>query len=450
MIEEVRLPEISENVDSGEVIEVLVKNGDHIEKEQSVAELETEKAAFEVPSPVKGRVTEVNISQGDKVKVGQTLIKVDTEAEAEQKPPQQPREEPEQQQSGRGPTGGPAGAKAEEPQPTAGGSQAPQQPAPGAEAGFEAEEPPAKGEGSEPVPAAPSVRQLARELGVDIHRVPGTAEAGRISAEDVKAYARRVIAGRALPAAPGPVEARPLPDFEKWGSIERRGITATRRKIAETLSYTWSSVPQVTQYDRADITALEESRKARGKDEHGKSKLTITAIALKVAALALREYPKFNASFDPQANQIIYKKYIHISVAVETDRGLLVPVLRDADKKSIPQLSYELAELAQKARKHKISPDEMVGGNFTVSNLGGIGGTNFAPIIYWPQMAILGLARAVLRPCCRNGRVEPRLILPLSLSYDHRIIDGAEGLFFIRWIADRLENPLFLALEGAG
>ncbi|MEJ2648288.1 MAG: 2-oxo acid dehydrogenase subunit E2 [Sedimentisphaerales bacterium] len=393
MIEEVRLPEISENVESGDVIQVLVKAGDFIEKEQSIVELETEKAAFEVPSPVKGKVTEVNMKEGDTVKVNQVIIKVDTEAETSERP-----REPEQKGT------------------------------------VEKQE------------AAPSVRQLARELGIDIRRVTGTEEGGRISAADVKEYAKNMIAGQ--PAKSAHVKGKTLPDFTKWGETERKQITVTRRKISETLSYTWSNVPQVTQYDQADITNLEESRKLYSKKAgQENAKLTITSIALKVAALAMKEFPKFNSSFDSERNEIIYKKYFNISVAVETDRGLLVPVIRDVNKKSIVELSEELNSLAEKARQHKVTPEEMVGGNFTISNLGGIGGTNFAPIIYWPQVAILGISRAAHQLHYINGSFQPRFILPLSISYDHRIIDGVEGLLFIRWVAQRLQNPLLLSLD---
>ena len=427
MIEEVRLPEISENVESGDVIQVFVKVGDFIEKEQSLVELETEKAAFEVPSPVKGKVTEVNMKEGDKVQVSQVILKVDTEAKAGEKPKES---EPEKVE------------KKESPKPA---EEIKQSVMKNVEMPKESEEL-AETSNIVPVPAAPSVRQLARELGIDIHKVTGSEEGGRISADDVKEYAKNIISGHVI--KPSQVKSNPLPDFSKWGEIEREQITVTRRKISETLSYTWSNVPQVTQYDQADITNLEESRKLYlKKSGENNSKLTITSIVLKVAALALKEFPKFNSSFDLEKNEIIHKKYIHISVAVETNRGLLVPVIRDADKKSIVQLSEELNDLAEKTRQHKVTPDEMVGGNFTISNLGGIGGTNFAPIIYWPQVAILGISRASHQLCYVNGSFEPRVILPLSLSYDHRIIDGAEGLIFVRWIAQHLENPLLLALD---
>lgn len=453
MIKEVTLPEISENVSSGEVIQILVKVGDFIKEEQALVQLETEKASFDVPSPVKGKVVEVAIKEGQEVQVGQVLLKVDTEADPskeEAKPAEKPKpKEPEK----------PAEEKKEEPKQEKKEEAAAEEPS-SPEPAEEAQEPePVKPAAEEPgdrkaqvsadaVPAAPSVRQLARELGVDITRIKGSGPGGRLSADDVKQYAKGIISGKPAASQAAPVEARPLPDFSKWGKIEREKVSVTRRKIAETLSYTWSHIPQVTQYDQADVTALEQFRKEYGPAvEKAGGKLTVTSILLKVAALALKEFPKFNATFDPEANEIIYKKYYHISVAVDTDRGLLVPVIRDADQKSILRLSVELTELAQKTRDRKVSPDEMMGGNFTLSNLGGIGGTYFAPILYWPQAAILGIARAVQQPRYIDGQLQMRMILPLSLSYDHRIIDGAEGARFIRWIAKRLENPFLTALQ---
>jgi pyruvate dehydrogenase E2 component (dihydrolipoamide acetyltransferase) len=439
MIEEVRLPEISENVDTGDVIKVLVKPGDFVEKEQSLVELETEKAAFEVPSPVKGKVVEVKISNGDKIKVGQVIVTVDTEAKPGEQAKPQEKEQPKPEKKGPEP----------EPPPRAETvKQKPRKPEPRKEVSKPEpqeetiEEPKA---GQQALPAAPSVRQLARDLGVDISKVSGTGPAGRISAEDVKNYVKVTISGGIVPQAS--VQYRALPDFAKWGDIERHKVTVTRKKIADTLTYTWANVPQVTQYDKADITNLEEFRREySNKVQQAGGKLTVTSILLKVVASALKEFPVFNASYDAAAEEIIYKKYCHISVAVDTDRGLLVPVVRDVDNKSILELSVELSQLAEKTRQHKVMPDEMVGGNFTISNLGGIGGTYFAPIIYWPQAAILGVARAVRQPVYINGVCEPRLILPLSLSYDHRIIDGVQGLRFIRRIAESLEKPFLLTL----
>jgi pyruvate dehydrogenase E2 component (dihydrolipoamide acetyltransferase) len=445
MVEEVRLPEISENVETGEVIDVLVKVGDFIELEQSVVELETEKAVFEVPSTAKGKVVEINVEQGQEVKVGQTLVKVDTEAQPGQEkaaPAEKP--EPEDKEPAvekKAPEKPPAKKKApeaEKKRPTPEPEQAEQE--------EKKEAAPAAAAAS----ASPTVRQLARELGININEVTGSGPGGRISADDVKRHAKSLIAG--APVARPARESRALPDFTKWGDIERKAMTATRRKIADTLSYTWSNVPQVTQYDQADITAMEEFRSQYSqKVEQAGGKLTITSILLKVVASALEEFPIFNASVDEERQEIIYKKYFNVAVAVDTNRGLLVPVIRDVDKKSILELSVELTQLAEKAREHKVAPEDMVGGNFTISNLGGIGGTNFAPIIYWPQAAILGIARARQQPLYINGRFEPRLTLPISLSYDHRIIDGAEGLRFLRWIVTALEKPFLLAVqEGSG
>jgi pyruvate dehydrogenase E2 component (dihydrolipoamide acetyltransferase) len=445
MVEEVRLPEISENVESGEVIDILVKVGDFIELEQSVVELETEKAVFEVPSTAKGKVVEINVEQGQDVKVGQTLVKVDTEARPGQEKAA-PAEKPAIKEKEPA-----AEKKAPEKQPTKEKTPVAGKKRPIPEA--EPAEPVEQKEAAPPAaaaPASPAVRQLARELGVNINEVTGSGPSGRISADDVKRHAKNLIDG--APIASPAKESRALPDFTKWGDIEKKAMTATRKKIADTLSYTWSNVPQVTQYDQSDITALEEFRKQYSqKVEQAGGKLTITSILLKVVALAIKEFPIFNASLDAERQEIIYKKYFNVAVAVDTDRGLLVPVIRDVDKKSILKLSVELTRLAEQAREHKVAPEDMVGGNFTISNLGGIGGTNFAPIIYWPQAAILGVARARQQPFYINGRFEPHLTLPLSLSYDHRVIDGAEGLRFLRWIATALEKPFLLAIqEGPG
>jgi pyruvate dehydrogenase E2 component (dihydrolipoamide acetyltransferase) len=436
MIEEIRLPEISENVDSGDVIRLLVKIGDRIEVDQPVVELETEKASFEVPSPVKGKVVEISVKEGQNVKVGQVLLKVDTEAAQEVKPAEPAPETQEAKPPAEEPPREEKAPPKETPKP------APPEPQAAARRRPHAEKPGPSG----PVAAAPSVRQLARELGIDIGDVAASGEAGRVTAEDVKEHARRIIAATAGAPPSGVAPAfKPLPDFSAWGEIERQKVSTIRKKIADTLSCTWATVPQVTQYDQADITGLEESRK-RYVQPTGR-KLTVTAIVLKVAAKALKAFPVCNAVFDPQREEIIYRRYCHISVAVDTDRGLLVPVIRDVDKKGILELSDELNDLAERTRQHKVAPDEMGGGGFTVTNLGGIGGTAFAPILYWPQSAILGIARASMQPVVRDGRIEGRMILPLSLSYDHRIIDGAEGVRFLRFIVNTLENPLRLALD---
>jgi pyruvate dehydrogenase E2 component (dihydrolipoamide acetyltransferase) len=290
---------------------------------------------------------------------------------------------------------------------------------------------------------------MARELGVDIDQVAGSGSGGRISIDDVKAHAKRIITEP--PAAGVPTLAEPLPDFSRWGDIERQPMRAVRRKTAEHLSAAWATIPHVTQHDLADITNLEELRKRYAKHaENAGGNLTVTAIAVKIVAAAMKVFPQFNSSIDVAAGEIISKKYVNIGVAVDTDRGLLVPVIRNVAAKNIVQISVELTQLSEKARNRKISLDEMQGGCFSVSNLGGIGGTLFTPIVNAPEVAILGISRAKMEPVydkASNGFV-PRLMLPLSLSYDHRVVDGADGIRFLRWVVEALEQPFLLALQG--
>jgi pyruvate dehydrogenase E2 component (dihydrolipoamide acetyltransferase) len=300
----------------------------------------------------------------------------------------------------------------------------------------------------EPVPAAPHVRRLARELGVDIHEVKGTGPGGRISEDDVKAHSKALLT--AAVSAPGsPFAASPLPDFARWGKVERVSMRGVRRKTAQHLWEAWTTIPHVTQQDKADITEIEHLRaRFAAKAEEAGGKMTITAIALKVCASALKVFPQFNASIDMGKEEIVYKQYINVGVAVDTDRGLLVPVIRDVDKKNIVELAVELTQLSKKARDKKISPAEMEGGTFTITNLGGIGGTGFSPIVNYPEVSILGLSRSSTEPVWMNGKFEPRLVLPLSLSYDHRLIDGADAARFLRWIAEALEQPFLLSVQG--
>jgi pyruvate dehydrogenase E2 component (dihydrolipoamide acetyltransferase) len=301
---------------------------------------------------------------------------------------------------------------------------------------------------------------MARELGVAIDEVHGTGPNGRISIDDVKEHARRVVtsarSGGAVAGGGIPVADGALPDFSRYGEIERQPMRAVRRKTAEHLSAAWATIPHVTQFDSADITALEALRhKYARQTEAAGGALTVTAIAVKVVAAALKVFPQFNASIDTAAGEIVLKKYVHIGVAVDTDRGLLVPVIRDADRKNIVQISVELSQLAEKARTRKIALEDMQGGCFSISNLGGIGGTAFTPIVNAPEVAILGISRARMEPtwvaaadAAGGGSFEPRLKLPLSLSYDHRVIDGADGIRFLRWVVSALEEPFVLALNG--
>jgi pyruvate dehydrogenase E2 component (dihydrolipoamide acetyltransferase) len=485
-----RLPELGENVSSGDVLRVLVAPGDRVARDQVVLELETDKATIEVPSSVAGTVTAVHVKERDKVSVGDVIFVVDgaeaaaadgSSARGGGLQPGTAADAPAPRGAGLRP--GRRAEAPESPEPSTGdapaargdggpaGERAPDAGEPATEAASAARESdestrhsrPRRGavvdihrgiraaeieEPRETAAAGPAVRRLARELGVDIDRVSGSAPGGRITPEDVKAHARRLVSAAAAGrhGQPAPM---PLPDFSRWGAVEREPMRAVRRKTAERLSHAWSVIPHVTQHDRADITALDQLRRHFEPEvERAGGRLTVTAVALKVAAAALKAFPRFNASVDMAAQEIVLKKYVHIGVAVDTGRGLLVPVIRDVDRKNILQISVELTALAEKARKGGLGLDEMEGGSFTITNLGGFGGTAFTPIVNYPEVAILGLSRASREPVFVEGRVEPRLMLPLSLSYDHRVIDGADAVRFLRWIARAFEEPFLLALQG--
>jgi pyruvate dehydrogenase E2 component (dihydrolipoamide acetyltransferase) len=298
-------------------------------------------------------------------------------------------------------------------------------------------------------PAAPSVRRLAREVGVDINEVQGTGSEGRISLEDVKEHARRILSSIGSSRGTAQAEAAPLPDFSRWGDIERQPMSNIRRKTAEHLSHAWTTIPHVTQCDKADVTELEELRKKyRDQVQKAGGSLTMTAILVKVLATAVRRFPQFNASVDIQSQEIIHKKYVNVGIAVDTDRGLLVPVIRNADAKSITEIAVEVHQAAEKARDRKLTLEEMSGGTISISNLGGIGGTYFTPIVNWPEVAILGVSRGTFEPVWKDGQFVPRQLLPLSLSYDHRVIDGADAMRALRWIVEAIEQPFLLSLQG--
>lgn len=475
MIVEVRLPEISENVSSGDVTKVLVKVGDTVAVDQPLVELETEKAVFEVPSTAAGVVTEIRLKPGDSVDVGGVIAKIETEADsaAEKAAPaakaqperEQPKSAPEPAESKPAP---PPQPRAEERRPAAN----PPQPTPARPVSQDAQ--PAQPESTAEnirdtvvavaqeqgaaVPASPTVRRMARELGVDINQVRGSGPGGRISSEDVSAFAKSIIAGAGSQGGPvqtgpssiGPAAgARALPDFSRYGEVERTPMSKVRAITAQSMSYAWNSVPHVTQHDESDITALEEARKKYApRVEQAGGKLTMTAILTRVCASALRRFPDFNASIDMARGEIVHKKYFNIGIAVDTDRGLLVPVVKGVDGKNLIEIASDVSALAEKARTKKIMPDDLEGGCFTISNLGGIGGVGFTPIVYAPEVAILGVSRASMKPVYINNSFEPRLILPLSLSYDHRLIDGAAAARFLRWVCEALENPILLAIEG--
>ena len=427
------LPELGENVAAGTVSRVLVQVGDTIVRDQGVVELDTDKATVEVPSTVAGVVQSIAVKPGDKVSTGMPVLVVAGDEPGAVTAAAQPAATP---------VSPAAQAEAAVPEPTA------QEPVRPEVVVLSPVVPRSRGA---IVPASPRVRRLAREIGIAIHDVAGTGPEGRITQHDVKAHATRARAGMDVPGPAGPSRpsARPLPDVAKWGDVDRQPMSSVRRATAVHLAYAWATVPQVTQADKADITDLEAIRKRLAPDVEARGgKLTMTAILVKVLAGAVREFPQFNAVVDMAAEEVVFRRYVHVGVAVDTDRGLLVPVVRNADRKGLAEIAIEIQGLAGKAREKKLTLDEMSGGGISISNLGGIGGTHFTPVVNWPEVAILGVSRGAMEPVYRNGAFEPRLMLPLSLSYDHRLIDGADGIRFLRWIVETLEQPFRLALVG--
>ena len=446
-VTEFKLPELGENIHQGDLVRLMISPGAIISEGQPVMELETDKAVVEVPSPVSGMVKDVLVAQGDKIKVGQVVFTLEPGATSQphaQQPSRADESHQHEQQAFQAAIQS-EGRTEEEALP-------PDQPRTAPVATFSMPLDLDRAAGVEhrgPVPAAPHVRRLARELGVDIHNVPGTGPGGRISEDDVKAYTKTLLASGTGTAAATHLKQPALPDFSKWGKIERVSMRGVRRKTAEHMWEAWNAIPHVTQNDKADITELEQLRTRFGpKAVEAGGKMTVTAIALKVCASALKIFPQFNASIDMEKGEIVYKQFINIGVAVDTDRGLLVPVIRDVDKKNIVELAAELTQLSKKARDKKLAPADMEGGTFTITNLGGIGGTGFSPIVNYPEVAILGLSRSSMEPVWMNGRFEPRMVIPLSLSYDHRLIDGADAARFLRWIAEAFEQPFLLSVQG--
>lgn len=451
MIVEIRLPEISENVESGDVTKVLVAPGDVVAVDQPLIELETEKAVFEVPSTAAGVVTQIDLKSGDSVKVGGVIAKIETEAKRAATVPVAPAPKPAEAAK---PASAPApAAPTRAPEPPR--ASAPPVTEPTADAIRNTVTAVAQESGM-PAAASPTVRRLARELGIDINQVRGSGPSGRISSEDVQGFAKAIITAAATDgprsssgAGVSATAARALPDFARYGDVERTPMSKVRALTAQQMGYAWNSVPHVTQHDEADVTVLEAARKKHvATVEAAGGKLTMTSILVKVCGAALKRFPDFNASIDGARGEIVHKKYYNVGIAVDTERGLLVPVLRNVDRKNLVVLSVEVTQLAEKARAKRIMPDDMEGGNFTISNLGGIGGTSFTPIVNAPEVAILGVSRSVMKPVFASGSFEPRLMLPLSLSYDHRLIDGAAAARFLRWVCEALEDPILLALEG--
>ena len=436
------LPDLGEGIHEGEVVSVLVKVGDLVTEDQPILVVETDKAAVEIPSPYGGPVEQVLVKPGDLVRVGDEMIVFGGDGAAE------------------------SAAQPIDAEETPAELAQPERPATPPLA-------PTSAERSGPVPASPSTRRLARELGVDLARVPSSGPAGRVTADDVRTFASQ-SAAPATTASPGTPTVRPefpagtttpdstilrpsavpvppLPDFGRWGSVERLPLRSVRRATAKHMALAWSQIPHVNHQDWADVTELDAFRRQHKQavEEQG-GKLTLTVFILKALVAALKQYPTLNASLDADLEEIVLKRYYHLGVAADTERGLVVPVVRDVDRKSITELSIELVDLIGRAREGKTTLEELQGGTFTITNIGALGGTGFAPIVNYPEVAILGIGRAQLVPTVigtlDDYEIKPRLKLPLVLAFDHRVLDGADAARFTNVVIDLLQNPEKLLL----
>ena len=455
MSREFKLPDLGEGIHEGEIISVLVKEGDSIEEGQSIFEIETDKATVEVPSPFTGKVESIKCKPGDIVNVGDVLMTFSGEAEEKKAEAEEKEKEEEKKEEAAAKPEKPAKEKEEPKEEAKPEEEEGEKAKPG-----KAEKPekkPEKHEKEGPVPAAPSTRRLARELGVDLHQVTPTGPEGLVTAEDVKAFAsegkKEAAPAEAekkpaekpsapLVLVPGGVEPPPLPDFTRWGEVERIPVRSIRRSTAKQMALAWSQIPHVTSQDTFDITKLDAFRRKHKEAVQAKGgKLSLTVFALKAAATALRSFPKFNSTLDTASGEIILKKYYHIGVAVQADEGLIVPVMRDVDKKSITELAIELTDLVERTRTRKVSIEDMRGGTFTITNVGVL-----SPIINYPEVAILGMGQARMQPVVMEKEggdyeITARLMLPISLTIDHRVLDGAEAIRFIDVIKEVLEDP---------
>lgn len=454
MAREFKLPDLGEGIHEGEIVSVLVSAGDQVEEDQPILEVETDKATVEIPSPFGGTVQEIRVQRGDLVHVGDVLLVFD-EVEGAEAPPEEEAEEEE---------AAPPPEREEEEAPSP-----PEEPA--------REEKPERAPRREgPVPASPATRRLARELGVDLRQVPGSGPGGRVTSEDVRQFAergpepeeeeeeaapperkerRRVeVAGleEISPVRPSAIPLPPLPDFGRWGDVERVPLRSVRRSTAKHMARAWSQIPHVTHQDAADVTDLEAFRQQHKEEVAGQGgSLSLTIFVIKAAVAALKAHPRFNASLDADTEEIILKKYYHVGIATDTERGLLVPVIRDVDRKNIVELSVELKELVEQTRAGKATLEQMQGGTFTLTNPGPLGGTAFAPIVNYPEVAILGMAQAQWKPVVQGkgdeAEIVPRFILPLILAFDHRVVDGADAARFMSMMVEILEDPTRLLIR---
>ena len=440
------LPNLGEGIESATVTAVLVKPGDAVAAGQNLISVETDKASVDVPAESAGTVGQINVKPGDKLPVGGVILTLEAGTQGTG------RQEDKRQETG---DKKPEPEKIPDPE---------KQPEP-AKPPLAALQPVAKPQAAAPdangapkrelVAAGPATRRLARELGVALAEVKGTGRGGRVTLDDVKTVVRtdrdRTKGGSAIAGGKTVADSYahpPLPDFAKFGEIERKPVANIRQTIARNLTVAWRTMPMVTQHDLADITDLEAGRK-RIVDglPKGTPKITWTVLAVKAVVAVLKEFPNFNSSYDMNAGELVLKKFFHVGMAVDTERGLVVPVIRDADKKTVRDLAADVAGLAEKAKAGKLAVEEMRGGTFTISNLGGIGGTAFTPIVNYPEVAILGISRSSLQPVVKDGQIVPRLMLPLSLTYDHRVIDGADGARFTTRLAQLFSDPIRLLME---
>jgi len=458
MAVEFKLPELGENINEAQVVSINVAQGDSVSAEQEVLEVETDKAVMPVPVPTAGKVSSVNVKEGDTLKVGDVILTIEegeagdaaadaTAPEAEgqaQAPAEQQAKPTEQAQPETAPQSEPAEAEAPaEPEPRAQAQTQPAAETPSESEAQPAAAPPAPPTSDDRLPAfaAPSVRRFAREIGIDISQVKGTGPGGRISIDDVKNHARSGTSAAAAGPAPG---AAALPDLEQFGPVERQAMSMIAKKTAQHMATCWATIPHVTLHQEVDSTDLEAFRQSHKRVvEKAGGKLTPTAVLAKILAEALQRHPALNCAYDATTQEIVYRKYVHIGVAVDTPRGLVVPVLRDADTKSLADISLELGDTAEKARAGKLALEDMQGGCFTLTNLGGIGVQQFTPIVNWPEVGILGVGSASPRLVeADDGNIQSRTMMPLSLSFDHRVVNGADGARFLQWIRAAIEQPL--------
>ncbi len=444
------LPNLGEGISGADVAEIMVSVGDVIEAEDIVMELETDKAVVELPCPHAGKITKIMVSEGDSIKVGAAILTIEATSTVGESKSSSPAPSGSSASSKTPSASPPATEVAHQPHPETFREASPQ---------VEISQPAKQTSDSNgnrngiPIPAAPSTRRLARQLGVNLRLVNGTASGGRITAEDVQGFVKRALQtkelARTAPSSSGHslmgLAPPPLPDFSKYGVIEREKMNKLSRTAAENLTLSWNVIPHVTQHDRVDITDLESARKrfSAGIGKNG-PKVTMTAIVMKALAKCLQSYPKFNSSLDPETNEIVYKKYYNLGCAVDTPNGLVVPVVRDCDSKSILQIAADITDLAVRARDRKLKIDEMQGATCTITNLGGIGGVAFTPIVNYPEVCILGMCRGQQELKMIDGQIVERLILPLSLSYDHRVVNGADAARFVVTLTELLGDPFQL------